>query len=234
MPGLNWRALAVAAPAGALMACSLLKKPEPTDGGENTVVDGGAAPSPVHEAEAVNASEMTRYTDEKPVDHAPITAESGGNMRTQAGTGGDLVVVLKRGTEVEKLAEHGAYYLVLADDPKEGSRKLMGWIAETAFTGGPEPHRAEPEERDGGHPRPTPGPVIPAPPAPHVVDAGAKPASGPAKPFDVHKTDGACPPGYGPCSAVCRLTCRTQADCGDPAALCSAGFCLGPRAVPCK
>ena len=155
-------------------------------------------------------------------------------MRSQAGAGGDLVMVLKRGTEVEKLAEHGGYYLVLADDPKEASRKLMGWIAETAFTRGAEPHRAEPEERDGGHARPPPAPIIPEPPVPHVVDAGAKPASGPAKPFDVHKTNGTCPPGYGSCSAVCRLTCRTEADCGDPGALCSAGFCLGPRAVPCR
>ena len=93
---------------------------------------------------------MTRYPDEKPVDHAPITTEAGGAMRSQAGTGGDLVIVLKRGTEVEKLAEHDVYYLVLADDPKDPTRKLMGWIAESAFSGGA-PHQNEPERRaDGG------------------------------------------------------------------------------------
>ncbi len=185
--------------------------------------------------EAVNASEMTRYPDEKPVDHAPITAEAGGNLRTQAGPGGDLVIPLKRGTEVEKIAEHGEYYLVLADDPKDATHKLMGWVADSAFGASaqspspgpfPMPHRGEPETKGdaGGSPLHT------------ILDAGAKPTpTAPPKPFDVHKTNGGvCPSGYAPCSAVCRLTCKAAADCGTSTAQCTGGFCLGPGASVCK
>jgi len=140
---------------------------------------------------------MTRYPDEKPVDHAPLTAEAGGSLRTQAGPGGDLVIVLKRGTEVEKVAEREGYYLVIADDPKDPARKLTGWVSESAFSGAA-PHRGEPEPRgDGGA-------------APHAVDAGTKPPPGPVKPLDVHKTNGACPAGYAACAAVCRLTCKSE------------------------
>jgi hypothetical protein len=238
-----WGSVAVAAFASGALACSMLKLPGAAAdaGGEAAVTE---APSALPEAgaagavDAVNASEMTRYPDEKPIDHAPITAESGGSMRTQVGTGGDLVIVLKKGTEVEKVAEHDVYYLVLADDPKDSTRKLMGWIAESAFSGAL-PHKGEPEPRgDGGA----------APPAPHVVaDAGTKPSPtpttppptpttppGPAKPLDVKKVNNACPPGYASCAAMCRMTCKADADCGVATAHCSAGFCLGPGAIPCK
>ncbi len=224
-----WGCVAVTAMASALMACSLLKKPGSVDGGEDGASEASAAATP--EAgpvgEAVNESEMTRYPDEKPVDHAPLTAEAGGSLRTQAGPGGDLVIVLKRGTEVQKVAEHGGYYLVLADDPKDATRKLMGWVSESAFSGGAGPgHHNEPETRDGG-----------AAPPPHVVaDAGTKPTPppGPAKPLDVHKTNGTCPPGYASCAAVCRMTCKTDAECGVSTAHCAAGFCMGPGASACK
>ena len=231
-----WGCVGVAAMASSLMACSLLKKPEAVDAGEGAVGEASAiAVPPAASAEAVNASEMTRYPDEKPVDHAPITAEAGGSLRTQAGPGGDSVIPLKRGTEVEKLAEHGDYYLVLAEDPKDSTRKLMGWVADSAFGAGaspgtlPPPHRAEPERK---------GDAGVTPPHP-VVDAGAKPPvptppSAPPRPLDVHKTNGVCPAGYAPCSAVCRLTCKAAADCGTSTAQCTGGFCLGPGAAVCK
>ncbi len=217
-----WGWFALAAMASGVMACSLLKKPGAgaSDGGEEAGVASGAVPEAGPPGEAVNASEMTRYPDEKPVDHAPLTVESSASLRTQAGSGGDLVVVLKKGTEVEKLADHESSYLVLADDPKDATRKLEGWVAESAF--GAAPHgRAEPE------------------PPPHfvVADAGPKPPSpppGPAKPLDVHKTNGTCPPGYASCAAVCRLTCKIEAECGIATAKCTGGFCVGPGAVPCK
>jgi hypothetical protein len=219
-----WGWFALAAMGSGVMACSLLKKPAAVDGGEDAGAVGSASvPEASASGEAVNASEMTRYPDEKPVDHAPLTVESVANLRTQAGSGGDLVVVLKKGTEVEKLAEHEGYYLVLADDPKDPTRKLMGWVSESAF-GAAAPHgRGEPEP----------------PPPPHVavVDAGTKPPSpppGPVKPLDVHKTNGACPPGYASCAAVCRLTCKAESECGIATAKCTGGFCVGPGAVPCK
>jgi hypothetical protein len=210
----------------------MLKLPEGPEAGEA----GAAAASASAAPEATNATEMTRYPDEKPVDHAPITAASNGNLRTEAGPGGDLVIILKRGTEVAKIAEHGGYYLVEADDPKDTTRKLMGWVPESVFSGSGE--RPEPEHNEHGNVPPLPSKLSDAGPAPHAVaDAGGKPqvpTPGPAKPLDVHKTNGACPAGYASCAAVCRLTCKSDAECEDPAAHCSAGFCLGPRAVPCK
>ena len=223
-----WGWVAAAAAAGALVSCSLIKKPGAGagDGGEEASVASGAVPEAAPPGEAVNASEMTRYPDEKPIDHAPLTVESSASLRTQAGSGGDLVVVLKKGTEVEKLAEHEAFYLVLADDPKDTTRKLEGWVAESAFGAAPPHGRGEPEFRGDGGASP-----------PHVADAGTKPPSpppGPAKPLDVHKTNGSCPPGYASCAAVCRLTCKTEAECGIATAKCTGGFCVGPGAVPCK
>src|SRR6185437_2601917 len=111
-----------------LTACSMMKLPGQAGEGGAPAASASAAP------EAANATEMTRYPDEKAVDHAPITAEANGNLRTEAGTGGELVIVLKRGTEVQKLAEHAGYYLVEADDPKDTTRKLLGWVPESVFS----------------------------------------------------------------------------------------------------
>src|ERR1019366_2300359 len=168
-------------------------------------------------------SEMTRYPDEKPVDHAPLTAEAGGNMRTQAGPGGDLVMVLKRGTEVEKVAEHGNYYLVVADDAKDPSKKLMGWIAQAAFNGDG-PHRAPAEVGDGGVHH------VDAGTKPVVVDAGTKP--GPLRVLDIHKSaDGSCAAGDAPCSPRCRAPCKTGSGCGPvPLGTCTRG--PGPARRP--
>jgi hypothetical protein len=218
--------MAVVVMAGALVACPLKMPGSGSDAGQDAAGEASVAdiapPEAGPAAEAINASEMTRYPDEKPVDHAPITAEAGGNMRTQAGSGGDLVMILRHGTEVEKLAEHGGYYLVLADDAKDPSKKLMGWVAESAFNGGGGSHPVVVGVTDGG--------VKPV----AVVDAGVKPA--PLHPLDIHKNaDGSCAAGYASCSALCRATCKQVSDCGPiPLVKCSAGFCLGPGAQPCK
>jgi hypothetical protein len=78
----------------------------------------------------------------------------------------------------------------------------------------------------------------PPPPPPPVVDAGhatVVDAGTAAKPLDVHKDkNGNCPAGYKACNIGCRLTCTSAADCGVSTATCQSGFCLGPRATPCK
>jgi hypothetical protein len=224
-----WGSFAVMGMACALVACPLKLPGMSADAGQDAAPEA-AAPAegttpdaaPAEAAEAINASEMTRYPDEKPVDHAPLTADGGGNMRTQAGGGGDLVMILKHGTEVEKVAEHGSYYLVVADDAKDSSKKLMGWIAESAFNGSA--HPAVVATTDGGtHTTP-----------PVEVDAGAKP--GPARPLDIHKNaNGSCATGYASCAALCRATCKVPGDCGPVANVkCVSNFCLGPGAQPCR
>jgi hypothetical protein len=224
-----WGWVAVPAMASTLMACSLLKKPGAADAGSDAEPSSGLPVEAAAATEAVNESELTRYPDEKPIDHATLTAESGGNLRTQAGPGGDLVIVLKHGTEVQKIAEHASYYLVIADDPKDPTRKLMGWAAESVFSG-EGPHR---HEGDAGMTPVRVGDAGARPPA-AGVDGGKPAPPTPSKPLDVKKINGACPSGYAPCSAICRATCKTDPDCGEPAAHCTAGFCLGPGASVCK
>jgi hypothetical protein len=218
--GRAWRWVApvsCAAMAGVLFGCPLKK--QASDAG--TDAEAGAAVEPEAAAAqlAANESDVTRYPDEKAGNRTPVTTEATVNLRTQAGAAGDLVVVLKKGTEVDKVAEHGGSYLVLADDPKDSSRKLMGWVSEGAFG---EPVRrvvsdAGKAAADGGT-------------TPPVADAGKA-----AKPLDVKKNaDGSCPAGYAACSAMCRLSCKADADCALATAHCTGGFCMGPGAVACK
>jgi hypothetical protein len=66
-------------------------------------------------------------------------------------------------------------------------------------------------------------------PEPHA-DAGAPSA----RPLDVKPgPDGKCAAGYAKCAAICRMTCKADADCGLATARCQGGFCLGPGAQPC-
>jgi hypothetical protein len=68
-------------------------------------------------------------------------------------------------------------------------------------------------------------------PAPAAADGGLPPK--PSKPLDVKPENGKCPAGYATCGAVCRMTCKTAADCGFFTAHCQDGYCLGPGALPC-
>jgi hypothetical protein len=219
-----WGWVVVASIASALVACSMLKKKAALDGGEDGAASADAessvAPAP-QAAQAANDAQITRYPDEKAFDHATLTTESPANVRTQAGSGGDLVVVLKRGTEVEKIAEHGGSYLVIAEDPKDPSRKLMGWVVEAAFGAEPVVRR---HDHDGG----ASGPVE----AGTAADAGKAPAPTPdagAQPSAFvcvkQSPPGKCPAGYTVSQAVCRLACKAAADCKGPDPKCNAGLC---------
>ena len=219
-----WGWVGVVSMAGALVACSMLKKKAPADAGEDAPAASesaveAAAPAP-SAALASNDSQVTRYPDEKAVDHAPLTTVGAAALRTQANAG-DTVVLLKAGTEVEKIAERGNAYLVVADDPKDPSRKLAGWVTESAFAPGAA-HVVH-----GGA-------VADAEAPAHDAGHGAGPAPGPAKPLDTRQTNGACPPGYNKCGAACRLACKADGDCGLATAHCAAGFCMGPGAAACK
>ena len=82
-----WGFVALAAMASALTACSLLKKGS-ADGGEDGASEASAAAATeAGPVEAVNESEMTRYPDEKPVDHAPLDRR-GGRQLAHAGRSG--------------------------------------------------------------------------------------------------------------------------------------------------
>jgi hypothetical protein len=212
----GWQWFAVSSMACGLLACP--HKGGTADGG----LEDGAVASAVVEAGppplAANESAVTRYPDETPVNHLPLkTRWATSTARTQgSASGGDVVAVLKAGTEVEKIADRQSFYLVLFTDPSEPSRTEMGWVGEGVF--GSEPMRkriSEPATVDaGGSPSPSAPPISP-------------------KKLDEKRSGGKCAPGYASCGAICRLQCGKDADCGTPGAHCQGGFCLGPGAKPC-
>jgi hypothetical protein len=122
--------------AGALSGCSMLKK-APADAGEESGTEAAVAVvEAAAPAVAANEADVTRYPDEKATAGSTLTTEGPAQLRTEVGPGGKLVVDLKKGTEVDKLAEHASHYLVIAEDPRDATRKLMGWASETAFAVG--------------------------------------------------------------------------------------------------
>ncbi len=207
----RWAAVAVAV--SSLPACSMLKKGEAGDAGE-----GGASEASVAVVEAApplasNEADVTRYPDEKLTTGSTLTTEGTAELRTEVGTGGKLVVVLKKGTEVDKIAEHASHYLVVAEDPKDAGRKLLGWAADSAFSaaaGGF--HGAAPSEHNE---HPTKGDAGAAPPAAPTLGA-----------FSCVKQEaGKCPAGFKVNGVVCRLACKAPADCKGPEPKCNDGLC---------
>jgi len=215
--------------ASALVACPFKKK-GPSDGGEDAVAAASASaepPAASAQQQAANESQVTRYPDERPFDHATVTTESSANVRTQAGSGGDLIIVLKKGTQVDKTAEHGESYLVIAEDPKDPSRKLMGWVVESAF--GPEPVVVRRHEHDGGAGTPVDaGGGADAGKTP-TVDAGTQPSTSVCV---KQKPPGSCPAGYVVSQAVCRVPCKAATDCKGPEPKCNAGLCYASNGCP--
>lgn len=216
----RWVVLGLAV--GALPACSLLKKPA---AGAGDAGDGGEAVAPVEaglptSALAANEGDVTRYQDEKATPGAALTTEAPAELRTQVGAGGMLVVIVKKGTEVDKVAEHAGHYLVVAEDPKDASRKLMGWAGETAF-GVAVPHRHEAVPAGEGGAAPAGHSDAGAHSA--AADAGAASATGTV--CVKQSPPGTCPAGFAVSGAVCRVPCKAPTDCKGPEPKCNTGFC---------
>lgn len=137
----SWRLCVVTSMACGLLACSL-RKHGAADGGEDAAASAAPSATAAPAASlAANESEVSRYPDETPISHASLrTAWLANNVRTQASSGGELVAVLKRGTDLDKIAERAGWYLVVFPDPSDGSRKEMGWISASVFAAEP-PHK---------------------------------------------------------------------------------------------
>jgi hypothetical protein len=171
---------------------------------------------------ASNQADVTRYADEKPTPGSTLTTESSAELRTDIGTGGKLVVVLKKGTEVSKLTERADHYLVVSEDPKDPTRKLMGWASDSAFGGTGGGFHAAPaavHPSDAGVDRGDAGAKVPS------TDAGSSPA--PISPgFScVKQQGGKCPAAFVVSEAVCRLRCTTANECKGPEPKCKDGVC---------
>ncbi len=215
-----WRWVAAGLVLGALPACSMLKKPGAADAGNGGESEASAVAEAAAAPLAANEGDITRYPDEKASTGSTLTTEAPAELRTEVGAGGKLVVVLKKGTEVDKLAEHAGHYLVVSEDPRDASRKLIGWASTSAFTVGT--YHGPSVTHDGGTVAGEGGAH-----AATTVDAGP-PA--PAKPGGAavcvkQNPPGHCAAGYNVSGAVCRRPCTAAADCSGPEPKCNGGLC---------
>lgn len=197
-----------------LLGCPLKKPGEATDAAPE------ASASAIVEAAAPTASndgDVTHYPDQTAGNNETLTTRVMAAARTEASTtGGKLVAELRVGTQTTKLADHEGFDLVTFTDPKDGSLK-EGWVHATSFGAVPTPVHVV----DGGT----------TPPA--TTDGGATPTCKP-QPLDIKKNaNGTCSAGYAACGAMCRMSCKADADCCLATAHCQGGFCLGPGASPC-
>jgi hypothetical protein len=122
-------AIAIAAASG----CGFLGKKKNADAG--AVASAEPAPSastaPAAEPEAVNAKEIARFQDETLL--ARDAAKTAQPALAHKTPGGEKVAALPQGTDVTRIAQRKASFLVTFSDPSNKSQTLMGWINEVAF-----------------------------------------------------------------------------------------------------
>ena len=83
---------------------------------------------------AANAADVARYANEKPVADADDKIHHDMRVRTIPSTKeGDVILALRAGTPVKKVAKRGQWFLITFADPKEKARTLLGWTWDQAF-----------------------------------------------------------------------------------------------------
>jgi hypothetical protein len=94
-----------------------------------------AAPAAVSSAaEATNSDNVARFPEETKIDHVAAKIEEHQAIARNSPPGGDVVATLPHGTEVTEIAQHGNFFLVTFDNPKDKSAHLMGWVSKDAFS----------------------------------------------------------------------------------------------------
>jgi hypothetical protein len=207
----GWIGVSVAAVV--LMGCP--KKPGA--GGDAGTGDAGPASSnasaeaaaPAAATLGANDADVTKYPDQNADSMEALTTRMEAHARTETGaTGGKLVASLKPGTDAQRIADHEGYDLVLFTDPADATRKLEGWVIQSAFGTVPTVHKVT---TDGGVAPPTPS----TPPAPAATGYVCIKQNPPGK----------CAAGFSVFAAVCRVPCTTESQCKGPANKCNGGFC---------
>ena len=83
---------------------------------------------------ASNADAIARYENEKPLGDVADTINWDMRVRTAPSVkDGEVIVALASGTPVVKEAKRGQWFLITFADPKDKSRKVLGWTWEQAF-----------------------------------------------------------------------------------------------------
>jgi hypothetical protein len=140
-----------------VVGCKFLKKPGAEDAGTAATTDdaavaeavaddaavaaptgtdtaSGGTPSLSADAKAANEDDVARFSNETKLDNVPasiLAATANVRMSPPFGT---IFATLKKGTEVKQIAQRDKYYLVTFNDPKDASRRVMGWTHTDAFT----------------------------------------------------------------------------------------------------
>jgi hypothetical protein len=140
MRGRFWHGVLFLGVAATIAGCpGMMKKGD--DGGAAAGEGGGSTTTTQVDAttasatpDAVNASDIHRYPDENKLDNQAATIQAQvANVKTGAGTG-DLISVLKKGTDTTRIADRSDFTLIVYKDPSNASKNLMGWVAKSAFT----------------------------------------------------------------------------------------------------
>jgi len=145
MPNMKIAFIIAAALGCGLVACGDKKKPEPVETAKlaepgksvDTDKPSDAAGRDAAGAEASNELDVARYEDEVAVDHAPLKVKASTATAFRSYPKGDMVATLNHDDEVVELSERYGFYRITFPDPKDRSRKLMGWVARFAFEDAP-------------------------------------------------------------------------------------------------
>jgi hypothetical protein len=107
----------------------------------STEVDAGVAETPVVDAApaplAANEADVTRFPDETKLDRVAATVLAGVTNVRKAPPSGAVITTIPKGTVVLEHAQKDKFFLVSFDDPKDPTKKLMGWVFQDAFSATP-------------------------------------------------------------------------------------------------
>jgi hypothetical protein len=132
-----FRAATLLALVAAVASCNLLKKKGAADAGAEEAgavteaVDAAPAepPAPL----AANVDDIARFPDEVKLENAAASTLRTASAR-EAPAIGKVVAQLKTGTAVTKIAQRDKFFLVTFDDPKDATKKLLGWLHQDSFS----------------------------------------------------------------------------------------------------
>ncbi len=98
-----------------------------------TAMDAAVTPPPQETSLADNEDDIARFPDETKLDNVAASLLRPGSVR-EAPVTGAVVTTLAKGASVTQLAQRDKYFLVVFPDPKNASKKTMGWLHQDAFS----------------------------------------------------------------------------------------------------
>jgi len=124
--------------------CGFLKKKDEDAGADDAAaaaVDPDAAaaaatPPPAALPAATNVDDIARFPDETKLENVAATIQRFSNAR-EVPVSGKVVSALGKGTAVTQIAQRKEFFLVVFDNPKDATKKLMGWVPADSFTAAP-------------------------------------------------------------------------------------------------